>query len=889
MSESAPPEWANPIVSLGNQVVFGVLLAADAGARITQDAGLRGAADARLEALIDEADKYWWAHLDAAGEQPRNVAIYPELATALAEERLRMIGAFRKGASAAERPDFDARMAHWIAVTARALLSVGMTRLLLREAAAARMAYDAFEKANWVARALPDDGRLRLREVLCAAFGLRVAAQVGGQQQIAAAVGQELAALMRAPGREKEAAEHLAEIERKFDALRTVILSRKPVSADKVAETGGQGGPSDLALPARAPPVWAPPISPPPLDRGPDAYAVFYQELLNWFGGLVLAGRLSQAEAGARLVEHVDLSRLAPRYIYFVSESHRNLAGTAPDRARILGELNHAVAMRLAGPQADLTRGYCAYAVARAYVAEARRMSPAQPQRYRAAVPWLEEALRLLGADDPGEVAIVHCAAIVSLLGLCHRGAGEFDKARDFAREAIRRHEALPPGPFHRANLGAAYGNLGDAEERLGNTAAARQSYYRAFELFAEARDLERLRQSLADYARLCGSLGRLDDALAAQERAAALMAELADVPGAVACFLALAQSAFATRQFERGLAALARADALLARPPMGPADRLREHLDLRFQVRSLEGYVRSLVAIGSETAADAERALTTLHEAQALAVELGDADALSTIVLQIAMLLSQLKRLDEAEACCATLDTARLGPAHMERRREVLADIRKGQGRPVEAVALLRDSVAAYRDSQRTDRLAVVLHRLGEAYEAVGDAVHAVTAYEGAIEAFERHRLGLYEASRLEVTGHVAETYARAIALRSDPVGPVFDPTRALDLLERSKSRVFAEMLGLSPVQPHRVPPAARAALEEEAGPLARVSQLRATLFLAAESSPERLRLQQELSTQFEQLEELWRRLAGALPEYGEIRRGTTLVWADFQDILAA
>src|SRR5262249_50791485 len=153
-------------------------------------------------------------------------------------------------------------------------------------------------------------------------------------------------------------------------------------------------------------------------------------------------------------------------------------------------------------------------------------------------------------------------------------------------------------------------------------------------------------------------------------------------------------------------------------------------------------------------------------------------------------------------------------------------------------SVEILLKSAAEYRDGTSSHRLAVLLHHLGESYEAMGDALRAAASYEESLAAFERRGLALYEASRLQVTSHPEETYARAISLRADSMSAAFDPIRALDWLERSKSRVFAEVLGLSRLEPHSPTDAMRDQLNEEGRHLASVAQLRAALFIEPESS---------------------------------------------------
>ncbi|MGH9931563.1 MAG: hypothetical protein ACREA9_20340, partial [Pyrinomonadaceae bacterium] len=187
------PELDNRLFAIAQQVVFGTLLPQHAIEKVQQDRELLSLPDKQLLVVIEEADRSWRERLpNVAVRHPENSLIYPLLMAACAEVRLKAIGQFRRGADEKTKPSLDLRMAEWITILSRCLTAKGMGLLLLPEPQAA---WETFTSANIGARALPDSGQLRLREVLAACYGQRVAAMIGRQKEAYDLAEQEFAGL----------------------------------------------------------------------------------------------------------------------------------------------------------------------------------------------------------------------------------------------------------------------------------------------------------------------------------------------------------------------------------------------------------------------------------------------------------------------------------------------------------------------------------------------------------------------------------------------------------------------------------------------------------------------------------------------------------------------
>src|SRR5947209_9627653 len=358
---SSLPELSNRLVSVGTLVLFGLLPTREAFERIRQDQELASLPDDQLLTLIEETDRYWREIM--AVSHPESFVIYPELMIICIKVRLQSLAQFAAGVRDEEKEEVNLRRAQWITILAQSLLAEGMVFLLIPEP---QMAWRLFMEANLAARALPDFGQLRLREVMWAAYGQFVAAQIGRQAGLAQHASEELARLLQAPNREQEAQTYLEEIQQEFEMVRNALQQRQK---DAISSSD-------------------------PSSTKPEDPLVSYKDQVNHYGDLILSGKMPPDEAKKEFLAHVDLSRVE-RGIYFVSMFHFGVAQTEPERAIVLAELNYAAACQLSGDLAELTRAYCAHALGNAYAAKARR-NHNKAESFRQALPYLEEAFPII-------------------------------------------------------------------------------------------------------------------------------------------------------------------------------------------------------------------------------------------------------------------------------------------------------------------------------------------------------------------------------------------------------------------------------------------------------------------------------------------------------------
>lgn len=851
------PELDNRLFAIAQQVVIGTLLPQHAIEKVQQDRELTSLPDKQLLEVIEEADRSWRERLpDVAVRHPENSLIYPLLMAACAEVRLKAIGQFRRGADEKTKPSLDLRMAEWLTILSRCLTAKGMGLLLLPDPQAA---WETFTSANIGARGLPDFGQLRLREVLAACYGQRAAAMIGRQQEAYQLAEQELAGLMHLPNREQEAQAHLEEIMQEFEPIREILNRRQ-------AGTTEQETPDDKQS-----------------SDDPATYALYYMEQLNLYCGMMLAERMQPEEAKTQLLTSIDFSRLTAQHVYFISITHRQLAASAPDRAVLLAELNYAVSSSLKGDKSELTRAYCAYALAEALTAKARFLDNKTNNSagFMQAIPFYEEALAVL--DDGNSLnSIIECALMYTQMAVCYRGLGEFETAIETGKEAARR---LKPVTEQRVNLGVAYGNIADVQEQIGDLASARNNHYQALQLFLEGRDLLRIDQALFYFFRLCERMGRLDDAIAAMQRAVPVMLELAALESAIRTHLTLASLLFRTRRFEDALRMLQQAEDLLE-PQLTAAEPARQYLLLYADLQIWYGSLYTMLLHKPSGEFTLERAARPLENARHVATIVKDDNLFARTTLQMAVLYEQAGQYERAQQLCAELDSVHCDGIYLTRREDIKGVLHLRQKLYKEAVEYLQRAAAGY-GNQWKDRKMVAQTHIGEAHEGAHEMKEAVRTYEAALETFEQSRLDLFEESRMEIMGNAETIYDRLISLYADSNSEVFDPHQALFWLEKSKSRTFVEAMGLSSLSLHPENATVETILAEERQLLEKLNALRNQLFHSTEAALDHLGPQQEMYSYTEKLNDVWARLSVYHPEYVELRQGRVVDWDDVQSLL--
>jgi len=839
------PELHNQLVAVGNQVVSGMVSLEDAHQIIAGDEALSDLADEQLWALIEEAERYWRNRLGVAVKHPQNIVIYPLLITPCAESRLRAIGQLRHGSDDVAKPALDLRMAQWITNTARCLLSNGMAFLLLPDN---KRAWEMFVRADIMARAVPNAGRLRVREVMWATYG-----QIITTQETEGKATQEMNSIMSAPAYREVTQVYLAEIKQDFAVFWNIFQQRQQFLKSQS---------SDNPLPPET----------------PKSYMLRYGDQLNSYLHLVRAGKIQLDEAKRRLLEETDFSQMYAGILINFSTLHLKLAESDPRRAAVLADLNYTVASAFDGDDAEHARSVCSGVLGLALAVWAKRNNN-HTEDFRRAIPYLEKALESEEGEQSSAVAI-RMAMIINNLAICYRGVENFERALEMNLKAVERWKAIGDPN----NLAMSYGNLADVQEQLGDPMSAFGNHYQAFQLYLEAENLRRAHQALYHLSRLSMKAGRSDDAISALEKMADLKLKMADFHGAAESYIQLGENRFRVGQLKEAVEAFERGGGLL-KPLVSVEQSKEKHLSLYIDALIWRGTVLTLLYKHFPDEYPGELASGELDEAIRRSFEIKDERRFAKAVLQSANLFRLAGRYDTAEFQLSRLYLFYASPTVEARSEEILGAIRVAQQRYPEAVEHLHKALDTYPPEQ-VDRTMATLDVLGQAYEGAGQLDEAQKSYEAALEIFENLRLGLYEESRIQFMGTARELYERLILLCATKTG---DPVRALYWLEKSKSRTFAETLGLSQLPLRNLSDAVRTDWQAEQEFLDHINDIRSSLFSNVKGVSDSLAAQKELHDTQQQLNALWDKMALHSEEYVALRRGSVISWDALQRLLIA
>jgi len=168
---------------------------------------------------------------------------------------------------------------------------------------------------------------------------------------------------------------------------------------------------------------------------------------------------------------------------------------------------------------------------------------------------------------------------------------------------------------------------------------------------------------------------------------------------------------------------------------------RLAERLGNRFMIAAAAGFRGSIELL----AGDPSAAETFTRRELDIMVALGDDGHRSTSAAGLAIVLSDVGRLDEAESLAT--DAMRLAAeddlASQVFGRVALAKVRTAGGRHEEAVALAREAVEMFTDAQTPDQSGQTWFALAHALRGAGRDGEATEAAETALGFFERKGVG--------------------------------------------------------------------------------------------------------------------------------------------------
>ena len=871
-------DLTNPFLSAATQVVTRGLTFAAAVDRIEASAELAAMTDEQLLGAVREANEELEASRATAVANPGHHVVTTQLIAAAVNRRLSAISGLRQAAAGADRDALTPRMAGWITELAECELRAAWGLLILPDPPAA---LQRFLSSRALALALPDDGRLRLPQLVSAVLGIQVCGSLLRDRSVFDMGREGVLAAQQTPGREAEASMLLARSTAWLEDARQIIVERQSRAR---AESQGRetGGRQDRAPAASASPD---------ADAGA-TYWLRIGELVQQ----VTSGALTLDDARRRLLDEIDMATLTAKALYLVSMQHRRLAELDPRAAEAGARLNFAVASQLQGDDRAMTLAYCHAAIGIAAMEGARvrdgggtsgawRMDEAS---FAHAVPELEAAAAYFEtrADAHGRVEL---EKTLQRLLVARRQLLDIDGAVAAGERARQLLEGLLATEGRRPHLvsdvGVTVGNLAEIREQRGDLGGAVAGHYEAFSSFLEAGDVLQAQRALHVIFEISVQLGRFDEAMAAAERIAPLLESGGQLLEAARNDVQLAVMISRVRPRQDRVDIVERAwrivEAAHRRDPSSVPAGLR--LDAAFQAANAYITRISLQRSPDDAATAARRYVT---EARAAAADAGT-DGARAAALWIAGALAEVTGdLATAEQVGRDAEALAIDPVFKRRLRAIHGAALVKLGRPDDAIAVLGESLAASSDPDLLN-LAQERGRLGQAFLMLDRYDEALRAFEAAAEAFEQSREHLHEEGRVETRAIVEDVYQRVILLSA--ASGQDGARRAWQWLQRARGRALTDALGLAPLPRPEVAPGLTALLDEEGELLRQLHGVRARRASASELSTERLQTDVMERALLARLDELWATLAPSAPEYVELRTGQPPEWEDVTGLLEA
>lgn len=836
--------YKNPIVATGFQVVIGALRYAEAQQVLLNDKSVSDQPDDRLAALLQTAQKFYdnqFAEGDAAA-----ATVYLALAARCCEARMKAIGELRQAEGKAPEGEWTKRFADWIGVTARCLLSEAMGYLLVPDL---RVAFEAFFKGEMCARALPDLDIPRDKEMCWGIYGRAQVAARAGQERLAAEALAQLRAKVEGDESLKVYVDELSAKFTRFWDERRRLQAEHP-ELGKPAATGSTGTETN--------------------DKADEHYVARLSSFLR----SVESGQMSLAKACSELAVDPIIRSTTPGQFEIASQLQETLARREPARAIILATLARAALAASPLRENEWLQAKSLRALGYAQLGQALAARD-KLELFAEARSNLEAALARFDAEAGPEEA----AQTVTWLALADRGHGDFDRALERNRDAIRRLNLIKESPFQQEALAVAIGNLADVEENTGQPLAALQDHYRAYRIFLKIKESSNAKKALLYFSALAFRLGRSDEVVVAAQDLLDLLMEVAGVADVVSTYLMLAASGFRIGRLDKVVELLQTAEKFLE-PRMSKADEDTETLRLMQQTKLWHGAVL-LALIGKLPGQDTlTPAIAYLDEARKLAERLNDPDDYAECLTLMARAHIEAGHFTQALDICDLVDDVPCGPLYRTERDDARGHALMGLGRYAEAVQTYQAVLVGF--SGHSDKTMGVLERLGQAYESLGKTTDAVDAYTQALDLYEKIRMALSEQSRMDFRTQVDDAYKRIIMLYSDPKSSVYDAAMAFEWTERSKSRTFLEMMGRSQLPLPDAPDEIRPKLLQERH---LVDQLNG---VGTPSSADPLGESLEAIAAASQLDALWSELEAIVPEYVSLRKGTVTDFRAVKDRLA-
>jgi tetratricopeptide (TPR) repeat protein len=848
------PEIANPIIQRVFWTISGHLSLDAAIGSLLDSEEVESLPDNELIRIIEEADRYWRDKYKYCVRTPGSVLAYPPLMTACCHQRYTQLWKQRESAPETEREAFTRRMGRLLTVGAHCELARAET-LLLNESF--QEAYQIFGQAEQMARQTPDEGVLRLYEILWARYGQWAAASMAHRQGEIDSARAGIHHILLQVGTEAE--ECIKKIEQFFSRHQWVLGERARLRQEQQDRVTEQPSPDRLG-------GFSPMV-----------------DLIRRLASEVESGKLSLEGAQERARAEFPSLHVQPGMMQLVSALYEEVAKIDPERAVRFEEIASDLALQF-GDHPDV-QGAGLYSLGFALNCLARK----QGAGFERAIATLEHAYRLVSSEQrDGQGAEHH-----RLQGLiCREAATSSRYLRDgpamthWAEEAVVLSERWSCPPLER---GTVYGLRAEARERAGALDPALDDHFHALELFREAGSTLNVRRACHHILDLCIRANRLSDAVAAAEEIIDTAREVGDLEDLLETVFELARPLTRLGQVESAVLYLDRADKIVQKEMQkdGPND---NQLLNMFRIQIWKARF-SIVLLGENSPLSAEeksmvitRTREDIETARQIALHLQRDDLLAEAWLQQA-LLAEIYNPTSVQAICKDLDMIAGCPPQLLAygfllRGRVAARLQDFK----EALACLDSGLKLAMGKEYDDIWIPFLGVRGAVKEHLGDRSGALRDYEDAVNRTASLRSLLAEESQIGVFSLAQDALDRLFILNAGPAAAA-DTRRALHWAEYAKSRALAELLGQSIVLP--APSVEVGALVmEENELLSEVRTGRAASLVAA--APVSLDQRHAMQGMKSRLDELWDRLEQDYPDYVELRRGSVPSWSEIAEMTA-
>ena len=537
MAEEPPDdslvELNNPIVSRGFWMLGQQLPLESAIQALLNDRQLQSAPDEELIRIIEEADRYWRDQYRDCVRKPGTIEMYPPLMIACCKQRYEALWALRKAASGEEQAALTACLGRLLTIRARCELALGES-LLLNEKL--QQAYETFGRAEWAARATPDEGSLRLCEILWARYGQWATANVARHQQGIESAQAGINELLMNAGPQAQVC--LKKVERLFSRHQWVLGERERLRAE-----------------LRKYPELAAPTSSKTSSANDSLVGV-----MNGLATDVQSGRMTTEEAKQRAQTEFPSLQLNPGAVLAAAGVLQSLVETDPERAVLLQEINSEFALQF--QDQPYVQAFCLGS----FGFTLNRMAQKRGSGFERAIEILERAYGPISSSD-GSPENSLAASICNEVAVANRYLGNTAELSKWSQRALDRWEKLPQSaqtPQTVQGLGTAYGLRGEALEHQGTLDAALQDHFRALGLFRQAQSGLDVRRAYHHIFDLCLGAERLDEAAAAGNEIIEIAQQLGDLDDVQATTLPLAQAFVRVGRAYAAVPFLVRADRLV-------------------------------------------------------------------------------------------------------------------------------------------------------------------------------------------------------------------------------------------------------------------------------------------------------------------------------------